>query len=174
MKRSLSIIQKADPNFYEAVGKYIVKWLDQNKATRRKPGTQKELCRLLEQYKTATITPSQLSRYIKGINKMPAKIENAITNTLGFASDYFVKHHARTEDNLVMDQLTKEDLYKLIYEQKLLIHTWKEYGERNSTMFEKYMNENSELVKMSRKLVEENDRLRAEIRELRKQIKNEA
>ena len=172
MKRTLSIIQKADPNFYESVGKHIIKWLEHNKATRQKPGTQKELCRMLEQHKTARITPSQLSRYIKGINKMPAKIENAITNTFGFASEYFVKHHARSEDRLSIEQLTKEDLFKLIHEQKLLIQSWKEYGFRNSDMFDKYINENSQLIKISHKLIEENDKLRAEARAFRKELKN--
>lgn len=168
----LSILQKADPGFYQNVGQYIIKWLDQNKASRQKPGSQKELCYILERQHHINITPPQLSRYLRGINKMPAKIENAITNSLGFKSEYFIKHHAAAEEKFSLDLLTKEDLYKLIHEQKLLIQEWKEYGFRNSELFNKYINENGELVKMSRKLIEENDKLRFEMKELKKQLKN--
>lgn len=169
MKHKLSITEKSDPTFYEQVGQYIIKWLDQNKAQRQKPGTQKELCFILERNHHIKITPPMLSRYIKGINIMPAKIENAITNSLGFKSDYFVKHHAAADDKLAIEQLTKEDLYKLIHEQKILLQEWKQMSFRNMDLLNRHINDNGELIKMSRKLVEENDRLRIKVAEL---IKN--
>ncbi|MFA5803711.1 MAG: hypothetical protein WC879_03615 [Melioribacteraceae bacterium] len=172
MKRSLSIIEKSDPTFFKDVGESIIKWLDQNKKARQKPGTQKELCFILERNHQIRTNTGQISRYIHGINKMPSKIENAITN-LGFKSDLFVKHHASADDKLALDLLTKEDLFKLIYEQKLLLNEWKEMSFRNDTRFSNLQNENIDLVKMSRKLVEENDKLRSEIREYRKQLKKE-
>jgi hypothetical protein len=166
-----SIVPKSDPKYYEEVGQYISRWLSQNKKDHQKPGTQKELCYVLERQHQINLTPAQLSRYINGINKMPAKIENAISN-LGFKSDYFVKHHASSEDKLALDLLTKEDLYKLIHEQKLLLHEWKEIGFRAETRMNKLMDSNSELVRTSSKLVDENDKLRVQIRELRKESKN--
>lgn len=172
MKRSLTIIQKADPTYFKEVGEYIVKWLAQNKVARQKPGTQKELCFILERNHQINIKASRLSRYINGISKMPAKLENAIAN-LGFKSDYFVKHHAAADDKLALDLLTKEDLFKLIYEQKILLNEWKEMSFRNDSRFTNLQNENLELVKTCHKLVIDNDKLRTEIRELRKQHKKE-
>jgi hypothetical protein len=104
---------------------------------------------------------------------MPAKIENALTNTLGFSSEYFVRHHAKTDDYVAIEQLTKEDLFKLIHEQKLSIQSWKEFGFRNSDYLKKYIDDNSALIRMNMKLMEDNDKLRAGMRELRKQLKKE-
>lgn len=173
MKRSLKITEKADPTFYEDVGKYIIQWLAQNRKARINPGTQKQLVQKLEQHHHLNITEPMFSRYLHGVNKIPAAIENTLINAMGFRSEYFIKHHASEEDKLTIELLTKEDLYKLILELKLLINEWKESYFKTGARADRLSTDNSELVKMSKKLVDENDKLREQIRGLKKELKDQ-
>lgn len=163
----VKIIKRKAPEFYERVGKHIVAWLKQNNKTRSKPGNQKELARMLEK------TPSQVSRWIKGINDMPAEIISILTERLNFKRSYFDEFFNYKINGSIPENLTKEELIRLIYEQKLLINEYKEYSSLYSQRINKYIDMNHDLLRTNKRLIDENEDLRRKLRELKKESKNE-
>ena len=119
------------------------------------------------------ITESMLSRYIHGISVMPGQIEHILTTQYRFNSNFFAKHHANVQDKLSLDLLTKEDLYKLIHEQQLLINEWKESYYNNANRIHAMLDDIRDLSKQSSALIDKVDKLQEQNRELRKQLKKE-
>lgn len=160
------IIKKADPLFYEKVGKYIELWLRDNRKARNKPGTSKECANMLR------ISPPQLSRYINGINEMPPEIMSQLINNFNFNGKYYEEFLAH-KGEYKLDGLTKEDLYKLIRELQILndknTSTMLYYADRAG----KYSNDNNKLVLQMSKLIDDMEKLRKENRDMRKQLKIE-
>lgn len=152
------------------VGKQIIKWLDDNRKSRTKPGTQKELCSILENSYHYNLKPPQFNRYIKGINKMPAQLEYILTSSLGFNSDIFVKHHAAKDDKLTLEHLTTDELYKLIAEQKQLLNEWKDMYFNLANRNSKHQEDFVEVIKSFRTLLAENEKQKEKIKELKREL----
>ena len=172
MKRKHSTLKnKSAPQFYDKVGKHILEWLEHNKKIHEKPDSQKELSAILRQQFDYKVTASQISRYISGENEMPARIVNALVDHLGFKSQIFSDYYVLERDKVQLDHLTKEDLYKLIAEQTMIIKEWKDigtfYGDRSS----KYIDENHKLVLAMERMIHDYDKQQSTIRELRRKIK---
>jgi hypothetical protein len=168
MKLRKSTLQtKAAPAFYEKVGVYIEQWLNSNHKLRLRPGTQKELSSELKKYGVVA-TPSQLSRYINGINEMPARVVNVIIDQLGFKAQTFSDYYIKQRENINLELLTKEDLYKLIAEQTLIIKEWKDIANNYSGRVHKLLDDNVALVKAMHKSISENEEMRKEIRSLKR------
>ncbi len=168
--KNSTLKNKSAPQFYEKVGQHIISWLAKNKSIHEEPGTQKELVDKLKKL-GVNVTTSQLSRYISGENEMPARIVTALVDHLGFKSSTFSDYYIRERDNLQLDLLTKEDLYKLIAEQTLIIQEWKDINRTYGDRFNKFYDENHQLVLGLEKSIKDNEKLSAEIRELRRKIK---
>ena len=159
------LIRKTAPEFYDRVGKHIVAWLNDNRRTHRKPGDQKELARLIDK------TPSQVSRWIKGINDMPAEVITILTDRLGFKRNYFDDYFHSKMPGAIPENLSKDDLLRFIYEQNLLINQYKDYAALYSSRINKSMDMNHDLLRTNKKLCDENEELRRKIRELKKDLK---
>lgn len=157
----VKIIKRKAPEFYDRVGKHIIAWLKQNSKTRTKPGNQKELARMLDK------TPSQVSRWIKGINDMPAEVITILTDRLNFKRSYFDEYFNYKINGALPENLTKEDLIRLIYEQTLLIKEYKEYSSLYSQRINKYIDMNYDLLKVNKRLIDENEDLRRKLKELK-------
>lgn len=157
--REITVTKKAAPYFYEKVGKHIVAWLKENKHIHVKPYDQKSLARLLDK------TPSQVSRWIKGINEIPPDVVHKLINHLGFRSKYFDEYFVEKSSERLTEILTKDDLFRLVREQNILL------AETNNRMFyyadriNGYMKDNRELVLAQKKLLDEIEKLRTELRE---------
>lgn len=159
-------IKKADPLFYEKVGKFIELWLKENHKAKIKPGTSKELANMV--HKTAP----QIHRYIKGITKMPGEVMTHIIAMHGFNPKYYDNYITQKHD-INLEHLTVEDTHRLIRELQLL-------NDKLQNMFYKYADANVKLQTDNRQfllefshLIKENDELRKELREMRKQLKFE-
>ncbi len=172
MKLTNSTVKnKSAPLFYDKVGKHILTWLDNNKKIHEKPGSQKELSAILRQQFNYKVTSSQISRYISGENEMPARIVNALVDHLGFKSQIFSDYYVSARDKVQLDHLTKEDLYKLIAEQTMIIKEWKDIGTFYGERLTKFIDDNHQLVLGMKKMVEDYNKQQDTIRELRRKIK---
>jgi len=160
------LIKKADPLFYERVGKYIELWLKENNKLRSKPRTQKELAYMLKK------TPAQLSRWIRGVNTMPASVITALNHMHGFNNKYYDEYIAQKSD-IHIDHLTKEDLFRVIRELQISHDRDKEMFSKYLDMGDRMRTENYKLTQLCRQLMEDNERLRKQLRELKKQLKLE-
>ena len=158
------LIKKADPLFYEKVGKFIELWLKDNSRGNTKPRTQKELAYMLKK------TPAQLSRWIRGINQMPASVITQMSHLHGFNMKYYEEHIAQ-KNSYSLDHLTKEDLFRLIREMQIAHERQSQYFSTFIDTQDRRIRENYELVKMNRQLVEEVYKQREKINELRKQLR---
>jgi transcriptional regulator with XRE-family HTH domain len=146
------------PRFFDRVGKKIIEWLKENARQNRKPYNQKQLALLLK------ITPSQLSRYINGINEMPASVVSILIDHLGFSSNCFTDYYAEKQNGIIPEYLTKEDLYKLIFQQQLLIKEWKDFGLWHSDRARRLLDDNRDLIASTKKILDENEKLRNELK----------
>lgn len=153
------MIKKQSPYFYDRVGRFIIQWLQENKRTHTKPRNQKELAYMLGK------TPSQLSRWIKGINDMPAEVVDKMINHFGFKSKFFDDYFREKSEGPLTELLTKEDLFRLIREQNILLAEYK-----TSMLF--YSDRSRKLLDEQRSALRTNERLLDEIEKLRKQLKN--
>ncbi len=160
------INKKADPLFYEKVGKFIELWLKDNKAKRIRPGSNKELAAFLKR------TPSQVSRWIHGINQMPATIILHLNQMHGFNSKHYDEYLAQ-KNNISLDHLTKEDLFRLIREMQIAHDRDNELLLKFFDSSTKLHEEHYHLVRQSRTLIDEVEKLRKENRTLKKQLKIE-
>ena len=149
------------PNFYDRVGKHIIEWLKENKKSRRKPTTQKELAARLK------IEPPQLSRYIAGVNEMPAICVTILIDHLGFQGKYFTDYFAEKQNGIIPEQLSKEDLFKLIFHQQQMIKEWKEFGVYHSDRSRKLLDDNRDMVLTCKRYLDEIEKLRNEVKKLK-------
>ncbi len=149
------------PNFYDRVGKHIIQWLKDNKKSRRKPGTQKELASLLK------VEAPQLSRYLAGVNEMPANCISKLIEQLGFAGKYFTDYFAEKQDGFIPEQLSKEDLFKLIFHQQIMIKDWKEFGLYHSDRSKRLMDDNRDMVLACKRFLDEIEKLKNEVKKLK-------
>lgn len=160
------MIKKQAPYFYERVGKYIIEWLKENAKIKQKPKNQKELAALLK------VNTWQLSRYINGINDMPASCVNILIEHLGFKSKHFTEYYAEKQNGIVPESLTKEDLLKIIFQQNLLIKEWKDFGFYHSERVRRLMDDNREIIMNSSKLLEEIEKLRMQLKNIKSKTAN--
>ena len=155
---------RADPLFYDKVGKYIELWLADNRKGRIKPGTSKELANMVRK------TPAQMSKYIHGITTMPAEVMSSIMSMHNFNPKYWDNYQAQKND-INLEHLTIEDTHRLVRELQILSDKYKDGFYKYSDAYSKLQSDNQKLVMEAMKLVTDNDNLRQELREVRKQLK---
>lgn len=166
--RNSTLKSKSAPDFYERVGKYILVWLDQNRAARIKPGNQKELAHILRTKYDILVSASQMSRYISGVHHMPPQISTCLIEHLNFKSTYFSDYYVHQRDKIAVENLTKEDLLKLITEQNLIMQEWKQWAMHNSNRLNKTLDQNYDLIRAANNYLNTIEILRKEIKELKK------
>jgi transcriptional regulator with XRE-family HTH domain len=164
MKPSKGLRQKQAADFQDKVGKHIKLWLLENKRSGHKPSDQKELAQRMD------ISEYQLSRYITGTTEMPARYVTRLTNTLGFPEKHFIEYYAHSKDKLVPEILTKEDMLRLVFEYQLLLQDSKKIYEGGWERVDVLTRLNKEMAASTVKLIEDYEKLRAENKELKKEL----
>jgi plasmid maintenance system antidote protein VapI len=148
-------------NFYDAVGKHIQEWV---KTSHLK--TQKKLAQRLE------LSEYQLSRMITGAQPMPGHIITKLTEHLGFSSKYFSDYFTLQNDNNIPENLTKEDLIKMILSYQIIVNDAKEMYTWSWNKVERIMGDNKDIIKSSVALLKENENLREKIKKITKELED--
>lgn len=149
--------------FYEKVGIEIKRWLSKNKKNGDKPSNNKELAQRLD------CSVFQLSRYISGSQEMPQRYVTRLLH-LGFAEKYFQDYYLKEQDKLIPEILTKEDMIRLVYEYKVLVEETKNLYGFAWDKVDRYMAQAKETINQNIKLLDEVEKLRALVKELRKEL----
>ena len=151
------------PLFYEKVGIEIKRWLAKNKTIGNKPSNNKELAQRMD------CSVFQLSRFINGVQEMPARYVTRLI-TLGFNEKHFHEFYLKDQEKLVPEVLTKEDQIRLVYDYRVLVQETKELYNFAWERVDRYSNQAREVINHNIKLLDEVEKLRTLVRDLKKEL----